>query len=372
MKPLIKLNIENCGKTCSEKLRSIRDQMRTLKVFATVITSLDETAWLLNLRGFDIPFGTVFYAYSIITDTDVKLFTNLDRLDNPSLNLRASLATTNDDENNSNFQFYEYDQFYTFFEKFVQNEIVPHGRKLHLSNTSNHFVHSLVPNELIAKEMSIVGKMKIVKNASEVASAKKIHIRDSITLTEFLFNMDRHFDPSNDQPPRRDYLGLNEITEFHVAEYLDNLRATRSGFLCPSFETICGFGSNGAVIHYKPKLENANNKIIEMNNMLLVDSGGHYVDMGTTDVTRTIFLGDKKNITEFQRECFTRVLKGHIKLATQFFPVNTRSELLDSFARQALWQVGLDYRHGLCVLNRIFMISKACCFSKIETKMIGK
>lgn len=136
-----------------------------------------------------------------------------------------------------------------------------------------------------------------------------------------------------------------ELTELSVSDYLDRFRATKPGFLTPSFETICGFGSNGAIIHYKPH-PNEKNKTIESNNLLLIDSGGHYSDMGTTDVTRTVYLGDKSTISDYQRECFTRVLKGHIQLALRIFPVNTRSELLDSFARQALWNVGLDYRHG--------------------------
>lgn len=146
---------------------------------------------------------------------------------------------------------------------------------------------------------------------------------------------------------RKDHFDGIELNEYSLSEYLDKLRATRAGFLSPSFETICGIGSNGAVIHYKPKLDDENTKKIEANNLLLIDSGGHYVDMGTTDVTRTVYLGDKQTITAYQRECFTRVLKGHIQLAMRIFPANTRSELLDSFARQALWNVGLDYRHGL-------------------------
>lgn len=124
------------------------------------------------------------------------------------------------------------------------------------------------------------------------------------------------------------------------------MRGTRPGFLSASFETICGYGSNGAIIHYKPQLDDRNKKF-ERNNLVLIDSGGHYVDMGTTDVTRTVYLGDKSTISDYQRECFTRVLKGHIQLSTCVFPSNTRAELLDSFARQALWKAGLDYRHGL-------------------------
>ena len=129
--------------------------------------------------------------------------------------------------------------------------------------------------------------------------------------------------------------------------FLDDMRATQSGFFTPSFETICSFGSNGAIIHYKPEKDSDNNKKIQQDNLLLLDSGGHYIDMGTTDVTRTIYLGNKQTISTYQRECFTRVLKGHIKLSSRIFPSGTASHLMDSFAREALWE-GIEIS-TLCV-----------------------
>ena len=134
------------------------------------------------------------------------------------------------------------------------------------------------------------------------------------------------------------------MNEYTLGKYLDDMRLRTVGCISPSFETICSSGANGAVIHYKADKLTAN--VIERDNILLLDSGGHYLDMGTTDVTRTVFLGDTSKISLFQRECFTRVLKGHIQLAMRVFPAKTRPECLDSFARQALWEGGLDYRHG--------------------------
>jgi Xaa-Pro aminopeptidase len=114
--------------------------------------------------------------------------------------------------------------------------------------------------------------------------------------------------------------------------------------LRPSFETICSVGSNAAIIHYKAKKTTC--KPLQMNDILLLDSGGHYSNAGTTDVTRTVFLGDATLASDHLKDCFTRVLKGHIQLSLRVFPNNTNPVLLDSFARQALWDVGLNYGHG--------------------------
>lgn len=193
LKPLIQLRVENCGKSMREKLKSVRDQMKTLNIGATVVTSLDEIAWLLNVRGSDIPFGTVFFAYAILTDTHLKLFTDLARLDASGAGeIRRALQAEEE-----NLELYEYDHFYAYLESFLAQEIVSAGRKVFLSGQTNHFVHSLVPLELVHKDMSLVNKLKIIKNPSEIESAKTIHIRDSITLVELFYKLDKQFDPSS-------------------------------------------------------------------------------------------------------------------------------------------------------------------------------
>jgi len=175
--------------------------------------------------------------------------------------------------------------------------------------------------------------MRVTKNPSEIAGARRIHTRDSVVLVEFFYKLQQDFSSFNP-----------ELNEYTLGKHLDEMRLRTPNCLSPSFETICSSGANGAIIHYKADKLTANR--IQQNNILLLDSGGHYRDMGTTDVTRSVFLGDTNKIGPFQKECFTRVLKGHIQLALQVFPAKTRPESLDSFARQALWQAGLDYRHG--------------------------
>lgn len=328
--PLFQIDPKYTGLTTKQKLEIVRAELAQKSVFATVITSLDEIAWLLNIRGHDIPFGAVFFSYLIIDMEKTILFTNLSRLDQ---NLENYLK-----EQDKNFEFFEYEEFYSTLENYVDQEIVNKKNRIFLSSTSNHFIHSLIPNDFGVEDLSIIAKLKCIKNQSEIEAAKKIHIRDSVVLTEFLYQLDSSFKGKN-------LIEDNILNEHDLAEYLDKKRSEQEGFFAWSFETICGFGSNGAIIHYKPKLDE-NNKKIEKNNFLLIDSGAHYSDMGTTDVTRTVYLGDISTCSQYQKECFTRVLKGHIQLAIRVFPNGTRPEHLDSFARQALWEVGLDYRHG--------------------------
>ncbi len=171
------------------------------------------------------------------------------------------------------------------------------------------------------------------KNTSEISGAKHIHTRDSVVLVEFLHKLQQKFSSFK-----------CELNEYTLGKYLDQMRVSTPGCLSPSFETICSSGANGAIIHYKADKVTSNK--IQHDNILLIDSGGHYLDLGTTDVTRSVFLGNTDKISSFQKECFTRVLKGHIQLAMRVFPSKTKPECLDSFARQALWEGGLDYRHG--------------------------
>jgi Xaa-Pro aminopeptidase len=206
-------------------------------------------------------------------------------------------------------------------------------------------IHALVRDkDRIQKDLSIVNKLKLIKNNSEIELGKQVHLKDSAVLCEFFYKLDSHF-THHSSTSLNHFENVKELNEYEVAEYLDNMRSKVDGFFAPSFETICGFGENGAIIHYKPK-NDGSAKILQANNMFLVDSGGHYFNLGTTDVTRTVFLGDKTQIKDYQRECFTRVLKGHIQLAMKIFPSGTSPELLDSFARYNLWSVGLDYGHG--------------------------
>jgi len=174
---------------------------------------------------------------------------------------------------------------------------------------------------------------KACKNSAELEGMQCAHLRDGAALANFFAWLTKHVQ------------GGGALTEASLCRALQGFRAEQQGFLEPSFPTIAGSGPNGAIIHYSPEeaeREGADTATIDGSQMLLLDSGGQY-DVGTTDVTRTLHLGKP---SAWQRECFTRVLKGNIGLDTCVFPDKTPGPALDAFARAALWQAGLDYLHG--------------------------
>lgn len=176
--PLIKLDDKYVGKRTSIKLKEIRDIMNYLRTSSLVVTSLDEIAWLLNLRCIgDLPFTPVFFAYIIITQSSIKLFTNLKRLDDKCDN--GGMMTFKDYllGEDKYFEFYEYEEFYGYFEIFAKN-ILKDNKKIFLSSTSNHFLHSIVPSEFKHTDMSLLLKLKVIKSENEIQSAKRIHTLD--------------------------------------------------------------------------------------------------------------------------------------------------------------------------------------------------
>lgn len=326
LSPLVVLDKEHVGMSMSEKLSCIRTSLSAKDTYACLFTSLDEIAWLLNMRGSDIPFNMVFFSYCLVTQSSLKLFIHLARLDKV---VKEYLLNEEPE-----IELYDYDEFFSIYKEFC-NKFINETNKIWLCPRSSHAIHAVPKENSIFKDLSQVAKLKIIKNNNEIVSSKMAHIKDSVTLCEFFYWLNKNINSNtNDEL----------LNEYYLACKIDQLRATKKGFSKPSFETICSVGANGAIIHYKPN--ESDSTPIESNSLLLLDSGGHYFDCGTTDVTRTVWLGDKDLIPQSIKNNYTYVLKGHIQLALRVFPNNIRPELLDSFARQALWEHGLDYRHG--------------------------
>ena len=226
---LLKVDLSYCGRKLSEKLKLIRDQMNEKKSYAVVVTSLDEIAWLLNLRSSDIPFNTVFFSYCIITKNGLQLFINMNRLTD---DIRSYLLNEE-----PNIEFFEYDIFYQEFRSFYTNEFLveqkksAHDSKIWLCPRSNHMLHSLVDEKYLHKEISYLTRLKIIKNKNEIEASKQCHIKDSAVLCEFWHWIENKM---------KDYSNLGEdFNEFNVAQYVDSLRMNTSGCFKPSFETIC-------------------------------------------------------------------------------------------------------------------------------------
>mmetsp|Transcript_31280 Transcript_31280/g.71549 ORF Transcript_31280/g.71549 Transcript_31280/m.71549 type:complete len:345 (-) Transcript_31280:117-1151(-) len=193
----------------------------------------------------------------------------------------------------------------------------------------NHAVARLVPDDRLVDDVTTAARMKAVKNEAEIKGMQMAHEVDGVAMAEFMAWLEKTV------------LAGRKVSEVEVDRVLTAARARQDGFLEPSFPTIAGVGSNGAIIHYKA-CENDTMKYLGQEDPILIDSGGQYV-YGTTDVTRTWHFG--KPTEEFV-EMYTRVLKGHIALDSTVFPEGTPGFVLDAFARQFLWKAGRNYGHG--------------------------
>ncbi|GJD06961.1 Probable Xaa-Pro aminopeptidase P [Galdieria sulphuraria] len=304
--------LENAGQSCFEKLEDIRVRMQELNVDMLLVSLLDEIAWVLNLRGSDIPHCPVFLAYFLVGFNQNVLYVNREKI--PS-SVESYLYECNIDIK-------PYEAILPDLKKFSQD-----NRKIWYDPLSTNAALGFACQPGGFPQSTPISLMKAVKNDAEIRGMREAHIRDGVALVHFLNWLETE--------------GIsNGVSEFEAAEKLLEFRSRHAEFVTESFPTICGSGPNGAIIHYRPMPSDA--RPLSTKELILLDSGGQYMD-GTTDVTRTFHFGTP---SEKQRECFTRVLQGHISLDTAIFPKGTLGCLLDSYARRKLWEYGLDYRHG--------------------------
>uniref|UniRef100_A0A6G1SPX4 Xaa-Pro aminopeptidase 1 n=1 Tax=Aceria tosichella TaxID=561515 RepID=A0A6G1SPX4_9ACAR len=323
---VIKLDTDITGKDWTEKVKELREELKKKKCSGIVLTALDDIAWLLNLRGSDIDFNPVFFAYCIVTLKSTVLFIDSNKL---TPEIRQSFTSADDHVELAN-----YDEILVYIkDKLLTSDTADQAEgSIWLSAGSSEAIVSSIPKNRRFLQASPVTKAKAFKNAVEIKNMKNCHIRDGAALCEYLAWLEKTIEANPD--------GHEQLWEIPGADYLENCRKQQEHFMGLSFPSISGSGPNGAVIHYHP--EEATKRPIGKKEMYLIDSGAQYLD-GTTDVTRTVHFGQP---TEKERECFTRVLKGHIQLARAVFPRLVKGNSLDTFARQYLWEQGLDYLHG--------------------------
>lgn len=233
LKPLLKVQLDHCGKSTKDKLKQLRDNMNAKNVYSIVVTALDDIAWLLNLRSSDIPYNMVFFSYLIITKTSLKLFIHQNRLNN---DIKSYLR--NEEEY---IQFYEYDEFYKIFEEFYKNEYLNYIKeqeknnqqieKIWLTPNSNHAIHSIVNYKHRHLEASFINRLKVIKNKQEIEASKQVHIKDSAALCEFFYWIETKIEEKA--------YDNEEFNEYNVGKYIDSLRMNEYGCIKPSFETIC-------------------------------------------------------------------------------------------------------------------------------------
>ncbi|XP_072376847.1 xaa-Pro aminopeptidase ApepP [Diabrotica undecimpunctata] len=306
------------GKSVAQKLKEVNTAMKEKHAEYLVLSALDEIAYFLNLRGSDIEFNPVFFSYVIIGNNNFTVFLN------DKQNSSAVKEHLDSEVENSNYKIENYDNIEKKIEE-LANKVEGY---IWFSEHSSFALTDLVPKKhKLMTDITPICLMKGVKNETEIQGMRKCHIRDAAALCCYFAWLEAN-------------VKSEKITEISGADKLLEFRKMQKDFVGPSFATISSVGPHGAIIHYKPSHDT--DAQITADQVYLCDSGGQYLD-GTTDVTRTLHFGTP---TPFEKECYTRVLKGQLKLGSRIYPSKIKGNCLDSFAREFLWQVGLDYGHG--------------------------
>lgn len=309
--PVFLHSLDYAGEGVSTKLGNLRKQLKSKLCDSIVLSALDDIAWLYNLRGNDVNYNPVFYSFAVIDHTSSTLYVDENKL---TAEIKEYLA-------NSSTAIKPYDEIYCDAKNLDGRVFLP--------LSTNAAIFQAINEKGRVVGMSPVQELKAIKNEVELEGMRNCHIRDGAALTEYL-----HWLQTEVHKP-----GI-VIDEVDGSDKAAHIRSTHEKFVSLSFDTISSSGPNGAVIHYKP--EKGSCLQIDKDDIYLCDSGAQYSD-GTTDVTRTVHLGIP---SEYQMDCFTRVLMGHIDLAMAVFPPGTKGTCLDCLARRPLWNVGLNYQHG--------------------------
>ncbi len=313
LNPMMILDDQFTGESRVDKLKRIRDAMVEQNVHIHVLSSLDDIAWTFNIRGTDVDFNPVVICYAVITREDATLYVHPSKIPE---NVKTDLGA-----DGISFAPYE-----AVFDRVAQ--LPPKTTVLLDPNRTNQALADAVSKECVVKEATNpTVLMKACKNETELAGIRAAHIRDGVAMVKWMVWLDTN-------------LGTLPMDEISVAEQLESCRREGEYFQGLSFNTICGYQGNGAIVHYAAKPDTA--ATIEATGMLLIDSGGQYLD-GTTDITRTLTLNTP---TTQQKRDFTLVLKGHIDLALATFPAESAGSHVDTFARSPLWEAGVNYGHG--------------------------
>ncbi|MDE7472795.1 MAG: aminopeptidase P family protein, partial [Muribaculaceae bacterium] len=299
------------GESAESKLASLRKFIADNKADAMLISALDELAWTLNIRSRDVRCNPVATAYLLVGSNDATLFINPDKITDEAATYLSSLGITTA----------PYDSLGTSLAKSAYPVVA-----IDPATTSARVIEIL--NERAKQVTSPITLNKAVKNEIQIQGIRQAMVRDGVALVKGFMEIERRVKAGE------------RITEITVSEILKRHRSERNLFFDESFDTIAGYGPHGAIVHYSATPET--DVPVGTSSLLLVDSGAQYLD-GTTDITRTIIIGEP---SEAQRRHFTLVLKGNIDLVTAIFPQGTRGTQLDALAHLPLWKAGLNYMHG--------------------------
>lgn len=311
--PAYELDVCYAGESRADKLARVRAELAKREADCLILTSLDDIAWLLNIRGGDVAYNPVVRSYFLLEKDGGILY--MDQKACPP-ELAASLK-------NDNIVIKEYHAIYDDVRALDDGVVVQWDEQV----VNYALIQKLNPGCTVVPYENPTLLFKACKNPTEVENMRKAHIKDGVALCKFLCWLDKAVPEGN-------------VTELSAAEKLEEFRCEQENYRGQSFEPIIGYGPHGAIIHYSATEESS--VTLKPEGFVLMDTGGQYLE-GTTDVTRTVALGE---LTEEQKKHFTAVLKGNLNLASAVFMEGTTGLNLDFLARKALWEMGLDYRHG--------------------------
>lgn len=330
--PVWVLSEEYAGESVEEKLTRVREEMKKEEAGLHVLTSLDDIAWLYNIRSNDVECCPVVLAYTMVTKDRALLFAEEGFAAGEDTSARERMEK-------AGVEIYPYDRFYEMLGSVAAQatkEEKASGIWIDESQVNFRVLKEL--QKICAEEGAQAGTkllnkenpttlMKSIKNETELLHTRRAHIRDAVAVTRFMYWLKKN-------------IGSVPMDEVSVAEQIDGLRAQQDGFIELSFPTISAYGTNGAIIHYGAQKETC--AALKPEGMLMIDSGGHYID-GTTDITRTFILGP---VTSEMKKHYTLVLRAMLSMRATRFLHGCTGANLDIRAREVLWEHGLDYKHG--------------------------
>lgn len=307
------LDEKYAGESAVRKMARVRQSMEAEGADVLILTSLDDIAWLLNIRGNDATHFPIVLSYMILTQKSAQFFVNGEVL---SHEISAVLK-------DEGVEIREYGEIYEAVKSISQ------GSHVWMDCAKvNYRIFSSLPSEtVLIDKTNPTLLMKAVKNETELENIRWAHVKDGVAFTKYMYWLKTN-------------IGKIPMTEITTADYLADRRREQENFVDLSFDTISAYEANGAMMHYSATPDSF--AVLEPRGFLLVDSGAHYLE-GSTDITRTMALGP---ITEKQREYFTLVLRSNLNLAAAKFLYGCSGLNLDILSRGPLWELGLDYRCG--------------------------
>ena len=310
--PAFIYDVKYAGKSCGEKVAAIRAELKKKGIFALFLSSLDEIAWTLNLRGSDVHCNPVIVSYLLVTQDEVVYFISPEKI----------TQEVNEYLQEQQVSLRKYDEAESFLNSFAGENILIDPKK------TNYAIYSAInPACKVIRGESPVTLLKAIRNEQEIVGIHHAMQRDGVALVKFLKWLEAS-------------VLSGKETELSVDRKLHEFRAAQPLYMGESFDTIAGYKEHGAIVHYSATKES--DVTLQSKGFLLLDSGAQYLD-GTTDITRTIALGE---LTEEEKTDYTLILKGHIALAMAKFPAGTRGAQLDVLARMPIWSHGMNFLHG--------------------------